>query len=84
MSATYTTTHGNARYLTHQATPGIKPASSMMLVRFISAEPQWELQHWLIPIVTLCPPTPSFPLHWQINLIEDWNLFDRFVPTFEQ
>ena len=39
----YTTAHGNARSLTHWKRPGIKPASSQMLVRFISAEPQWEL-----------------------------------------
>ena len=35
--------HSNAGSLTHQARPGIKPASSLMLVRLISAEPQWEL-----------------------------------------
>ena len=29
--------------LTHEARPGIKPVSSCMLVRFISAVPQWEL-----------------------------------------
>ena len=43
-SATYTTAHGNARSLTHSARPGIKPASSWMVVRFVSAEPQGELQ----------------------------------------
>ena len=42
-SATYTTAHSNNRSLTHWARPGIKPASSWILVRFISTEPQWEL-----------------------------------------
>ena len=42
-SATYTTTHGNARSLIHWVRPGIKPAISWMLVRFIPAEAQWEL-----------------------------------------
>ena len=39
----YTTAHSNARSLTHWAKPGIIPASSWILVRFLSAEPQWEL-----------------------------------------
>ena len=42
--ATHTITHGNARSLTHWgARPGIEHASSWMLVRFVSTEPQWEL-----------------------------------------
>ena len=44
MSVTYTTDHGkNARSLTHWLRPGIKPASSWILVRFVSTEPWWEL-----------------------------------------
>ena len=42
-SAAYTTDHGNARSLTYWARPGIKPAFSWMLVRFVSVVPQWEL-----------------------------------------
>jgi len=42
-SATYTTAHSNARSLTHWARPGIKPTSSWIRVRFITAEPRWEL-----------------------------------------
>ena len=38
-----TTAHGNTRSLTHWARPGIKPASSWILVRFISAVPHREL-----------------------------------------
>ena len=58
-SATYTTTHGNAISLTHWVRPGIKPASSWMLVRFIFTEPQWELLwpflNWIVylPIIEL-------------------------------
>ena len=40
---TYTTPHSNAGSLTHRARPGIKPASSWILVGFLTAEPQWEL-----------------------------------------
>ena len=46
-SATYTTAHGNAGSLTHGLRPGIEPASSWFLVRFISAEPWWELPELL-------------------------------------
>ena len=33
----------NLGSLTHQAKPGIEPASSWMLVGFIPTEPQWEV-----------------------------------------
>ena len=42
-SATYTTTHGNTRALDQWARPEIKPVSSWITVRFITAEAQWEL-----------------------------------------
>ena len=42
-SVTYTTAHGNAGSLTHWARPGIKPASSWILVTFVSAAPWREL-----------------------------------------
>ena len=41
-SATYATAHGNAGSLIHWATPGIKPGSSWVLVRFITSEPRQE------------------------------------------
>ena len=44
VSAIYTTAHGNAKSLTYWVRPGVKPASSWMLARFICTEPQWELQ----------------------------------------
>ena len=42
-SATYNTAHGNAWSLTHWTRPGIEPASSWILVRFVSTVPEWEL-----------------------------------------
>ena len=47
MSATYTTTHGNAGdlYPTEQR-PGIEPVSSWILVRFVSAEPRHDGNSW--------------------------------------
>ena len=42
-SSTYTTGHGNARSLTHQARSGIKPKTSQFLARCISTAPWWEL-----------------------------------------
>ena len=42
-SVTCTTDHGNARSLTDWAKPGIEPASSWILVRFVSTEPWREL-----------------------------------------
>ena len=42
-SVPYTTAHHNAGSLTHRVRPGIKPASSWILDRFVTAEPQGEL-----------------------------------------
>jgi len=41
--ATYSTAHGYAISLTHWSRLGIKPASSWILVGFVTAESQWEL-----------------------------------------
>ena len=41
---TYTTAYGNAGSLTHSRRPGSEPTSTWILVRFITAEPHWELQ----------------------------------------
>ena len=41
--AIYTTAPGSAGSLTHWARPGIEPATSWLLVGFISNVPQWEL-----------------------------------------
>ena len=42
-SVTYTTACGHTGSLTHWVRPGIKPASSWILVRLISLEPQQQL-----------------------------------------
>ena len=42
-SVTDTTAHSNARSLTYRAGPGIQPASSWILVGFVTTEPQGEL-----------------------------------------
>ena len=39
----YTIAHSNSRFLTNWARPGIEPASSWILVRFITNELWWEL-----------------------------------------
>ena len=51
MSVTYTTPHCSARSLTYWAMPGIEPATSQFLVRFVSTAPWRELllSNTLIP-----------------------------------
>ena len=44
VSVTHTTAHGNTRSLTHWARSGIEPASSCILVQFVTAIPQWNSQ----------------------------------------
>ena len=58
----YITAHGNARSLTHRVRPGIKPASSWILVRFVTTELMgtpffsffWELNQKALLICPLC------------------------------
>ena len=42
-SAINTAFLGNAGFLAHRVRPGLEPTSSWILVRFVSAAPQWEL-----------------------------------------
>ena len=51
-SATYTTAPSNAGSLTHWARPGIEPASSWILVSFVSTAPQQEFLLWVSLIGT--------------------------------
>ena len=44
----FTIAHGNTGSLTHSVGPGIKPASSWILVWFVTAEPQLELRKVLL------------------------------------
>ena len=46
VSDLYTTTHGNAGTLIHWVRPGIEPASSWIVVRFVSAASQWEVHDY--------------------------------------
>ena len=75
---TYTAAHSNAGSLTHWKRPGIKPASSWMLVRFVSAEPRWELLFCLVWFLVLPPllhvevPRPEMEpklLQWQCQIL---------------
>jgi len=51
-SVTCTTAHSNAGSLTHGARPGIKPASSWILVGLVTTEPQWDLSvHYLESVI---------------------------------
>ena len=56
---TCTTAHGNARSFTYWARPAIKPASSWILVEFVSPEPQWELQGFFYN-------SAAFPIYWSV------------------
>ena len=60
-SVTYTAAHGNAGSLTHCEGPGIKPVSSWILVRFIPAEPRWELHISQSSLIcfSFCLPLPA-------------------------
>ena len=84
MSATCTTAHGNARSLAHWVRPEIEPASSWILVRFVSAEPQQELQFlpflgtWSlckVAVPFLYPPPLSFEPQDVCCGLDDFCLF---------
>ena len=45
LHVTYTTAHSNARSSIHWVRPGIEPATSWILVGFISVAPQWEFSY---------------------------------------
>ena len=54
-SVTYTTAHSNAGSLTHWVEPGIEPAFSWLLIRFVTAEPQGELKVFLDSFIEQIP-----------------------------
>ena len=63
-SETYTTALRNARSLTHWARPGIRPASSwVLLVRFVSSEPRWELCLFLMVTLMAYGSSPGHELN---------------------
>ena len=45
-SPPYTTAHGNNGSLTHWTRPENEPASSWILIGFVTTEPSWELSVW--------------------------------------
>ena len=67
-SATSITAHGNARNLTHWER--IRAASSWMLLGFITAEPQWELQVHRFSILENGPHSgvADCVFGWNVNL----------------
>ena len=81
----YTTAHSNAGSLTHWVRPGIKPASSCILVRFASVAPQWELLNKFIH-TNICLysckrnlQTVIYPFcQWYICHIYSWSRFPLF------
>ena len=54
VTASLNHSHSNTRSPTHWSRPGIKPASSWILVRFVSAEPPQELQAWPFFCLNIC------------------------------
>ena len=69
-SATYTTAHGNARSLTHCAKPGIEPATSWFLVRFVN---NWAMTG--TPGLFLLPVLPLVFRKW-LNFCLRWCLHE--------
>ena len=60
-SMTYTTADSNAGSLTHWTRPGFEPASSWLLVGFISTAPQQEFPSYMGFFVCLHPGMWNFP-----------------------
>ena len=67
-SATNTTTHGNAGSLTHRASPGIEPASSWILARFIFAEPMGTPHLHIFADAFPSTSSPTGPPGWDLAL----------------
>ena len=57
-SVTSATAHISSGSLTHCLGPGIEPKSSWMIVRFVTTEPQWELQSLNGFVLKHPPPLP--------------------------
>ena len=83
VSVTYATAHGNARSLTQWARPGMEPATSWFLVRFVSPAPWRELQvfffFFFLNIQRLLNPmnpskTWNLCIHLKISLFLAWGL----------
>ena len=70
-SATYSTAHGQAGSLTPWMRPGMEPASSWILVAFVTDEPQGELWHvpfkWKHTICSFYDWLPSLNILFKIH-----------------
>ena len=78
-SATCTTAHSSSRSLTHWARQEIKPVSSGILVRFISAELQWELRI-SVSQISLFPSYRFLYFHFtneETKVWRSWALYPR-------
>ena len=79
----YTTAHGNAGSLTHWERPGIKPATSRFLVRFVSTEPRWELPDCIFELIRwqiYSKPKnhrTDFQYNWPPIILWDWEHYDE-------
>ena len=78
-SATYTTAHGNARSLTHWATPRIEPSTPWFLVRFVNHWAMTGTRHSWIDLLS-SKLSPSFSLYWvllfeKVTFLEEWKGF---------
>ena len=82
-SATYTTAHGNARFLTHWAMPGIQPANSWFLDGFIFAAP-WRELPILCTFHLTCREIQSPDIKWfaQGHTASRWHS-QGFKPTYD-
>ena len=66
---THTTAHGNARFLTHWARPGIEPPFSRILVGFITTEPQQDLPVLVISYLSSSPVLISLAVQLSLGLL---------------
>ena len=77
----YTAAHGSDGSLTHWVRPGIKPASSWILVRFVSAEPWWELQASVLlmsGLVLLWSVLCRWHIYFSLKILRALSLFFWF------
>ena len=72
-SANYTAADGNARSLTHWARPGMEPASSWILVRFVTC---WATRETPNSIIFKCSGAHSHSL----IIVQKWR-FDEIVAS---
>ena len=67
VSSTYTIAHGNTGSFTYWEMPGIEPATSSFLVRFISAVPRWEVLNVFLKLIFLLHLSHPIPCPLEID-----------------